>query len=69
MAAIEYVQGTEGHSSNWAKFFVRGLEEYVVTEEHPSNAQDKHHNWQCYVGIDIPPETVFTVFASKGTSC
>ncbi len=70
--AIEYVSGTESHTSYWGKFYVKGLEKLVVKEDHARNGRGNHASYQCYVG-EIPAGTVFTVFEQsgnkRGTDC
>ena len=65
MSAIEYVSGTESHTSSWGKFYVKGLEKLVVKEDHARNERGNHASYQCYVG-SIPAGTVFTVFEQSG---
>lgn len=60
-----YVSGNEQHSSSWGKFYVKGLEKFVVKEDHVSNRHDNHHNYQCWEG-EVPMGTVFTVFEQDG---
>lgn len=48
MSYISYVSGQESHTSNWGKFYVKGLETHVVKEDHPANRRDNHHNYQCW---------------------
>ena len=66
MAYIEFVQGQESHTSNWGKFYVKGLEAFVVREDHDLNRKDGHHSYQCFAG-EIPVGTVFTLFEQDGT--
>lgn len=66
MATIEYINGQESHTSNWGKFYVRRLERLVVREDHDRNRHDNHHQYQCYVGNDVPSGTVFTIFYQDG---
>ncbi|MEB3831891.1 hypothetical protein [Phormidium sp. CCY1219] len=61
---LEFIQGQEQHSSTWAKFYVRGLEEWQVKEDGRS---DNHSNYLEYVCLDVPENTVFTVFEQDGT--
>ena len=62
---LEYVTGSESHTSSWGKFYVKGLEGFVVKEDHPNNQRGKHANYQCYAG-EIPEGTVFTIFEQSG---
>lgn len=70
---IEFVQGYETHSSNWGKYYVKGLEEYQVKEDFEQNKKDNHHSYQGYVCLDIPDGTMFTIFEQsgdkRGTDC
>ena len=66
MANIEYVEGTETHSSYWGKFYVKGLETWRVKEDFDENQRDKHHSYQGYACNDIPETTVFSVFYQDG---
>lgn len=63
---IEFVQGNESHTSNWGKFYVRGLEAVAVKEDHESNIRDGHHSYQCHVANEVPAGTVFTIFEQDG---
>jgi hypothetical protein len=63
---IEYVQGQESHTSNWAKFYVKGLETYAVKEEFKENTHSRHESYQGYVCLDVPKGTVFTIFDQSG---
>lgn len=65
MAYIEYIQGSESHTSNWGKFYVKGLESFVVDEDHEGNKKDKHHQYSCKAG-EVPEGTIFTVFYQDG---
>lgn len=62
---IEYVSGNENHTSNWGKFYIKGLEKFVVKEDHPRNERGKHALYQCYVG-EIPNGTIFTILEQSG---
>ena len=66
MASIEYVNGNESHSSNWGKYYVKGLEEWAVKEDFEENRQDRHHSYQGYVALDVPDGTMFTIFEQNG---
>ena len=66
MSNIEFVQGQESHSSSWGKFYVKGLEKWQVKEDFTENRQDKHHSYQGYSCLEIPENTVFSVFAQSG---
>lgn len=63
---VEYISGQESHTSNWGKFYVKGLEKVVVKEDHSRNQHDKHHSYQCYVGMAVPDGCVFTIFYQDG---
>jgi hypothetical protein len=64
---IEYLQGSETHSSSWAKFYIKGLEEIVVKEEHDSNLSDRHHGYQYYYGnLKGEESNLFTIFSQDG---
>ena len=67
MATIEYVQGQESHTSNWGKFYIKGLEAWAVKEEFKENRHDRHYSYQGYVCLDVPDGSVFTLFAQCGT--
>lgn len=62
---LEWVVGTETHSSNWGKFYVKGLEPWGVREEHDANRRDSHHNYQFWMAT-VPDDTVFTIFEQSG---
>lgn len=66
MSNIEFVQGQESHSSNWGKYYVKGLESWQVKEDFEENCSDKHSSYQGYVCLDIPEGTVFTIFEQSG---
>jgi hypothetical protein len=63
---IEFVQGSESHSSSWGKYYVKGLEQFQVKEDFDANRFDRHHSYQGYVALDIPDGTVFTIFEQNG---
>lgn len=63
---IEYVQGQEQHTSNWGKFYIKGLETQVVREDHSRNIRDRRAQYQCYVGAEVADGTVFTIFYQDG---
>lgn len=63
---IEYVQGSEQHSSNWAKFYVKGLEEWAAKEDFAENRRDSHHQYQGYTCLEVPAGTMFSVFIQDG---
>lgn len=62
---LEYVSGSESHTSSWGKFYVKGLEKMVVKEDHARNERDKHASYQCYVG-EISSGVTFTIFEQSG---
>jgi len=62
---LEYVVGSEQHTSNWGKFYIKGLEKWEVKEYHNRNIRDKHHSYQCLV-VNAPERTVFTIFEQSG---
>lgn len=67
MANIEFVQGSESHSSSWGKYYIKGLEKYQVKEEQPGgNYYDKHNCYTGYVCLDIPEGTMLTIFEQSG---
>lgn len=63
---IEFVQGNETHSSNWGKYYVKGLEKWQVSEDFPENCKDNHHSYQGYVASGIEEESIFTIFEQNG---
>lgn len=63
---IEFVEGNEWHSSWWYKFYVKGLESYKVEEDFSQALRDTHHKYQGFVCLDIPANTVFSVFRQDG---
>jgi len=62
---LEYIVGNESHTSNWGKFYVKGIEKYEVKEEHNNNRRDGHHSYQFYMA-DVPVDTCFTIFEQNG---
>ena len=66
MGTIEYINGQESHTSNWSKFYVKGLAEFAVKEDFRENKHDRHHDYQGYVAVDVPDGTVFTIFDQHG---
>lgn len=64
---IEFVQGNEWHSSSWYKFYVKGLEHWQVEEDFAQNLKDRHYKYQGYVCLDIPEDSVFSVFRQDGS--
>ncbi len=63
---IEYVSGREQHSNLWGKFYVKGLEEYAAKEDSSSNTHRDYEQYQCYVCLDVPAGTLFTIFEQSG---
>jgi hypothetical protein len=63
MANIEFVQGNESHSSNWGKYYVKGLESFQCKED---GSYDKHSSYTEYQCNDIPEGVVFTIFEQSG---
>lgn len=63
---IEYIVGSETHSSNWGKFYVKGLEKYEVKEDNDANRRDGHHSYQFLMVPNAPTNTVFTIFEQSG---
>jgi hypothetical protein len=66
MATVEFVHGQESHSSNWGKFYIKGLEPYQVREDHQGELHDNHHNYTGYDAVNIPEGILFTVFEQNG---
>lgn len=64
---IEFVHGNEWHSSSWYKFYVKGLETWQAEEDFAQNLKDRHYKYQGYVCLNIPVNTVFSVFRQDGT--
>lgn len=62
---VEFIVGSESHTSYWGKFYVKGLEAHEVKEEHDANRRDKHHSYQ-FLMADAPAKTVFTIFEQDG---
>ena len=62
---LEYVVGTETHSSNWGKFYVKGLEKWEVKEDQETNVRDSHHNYQLKMD-DVQTDTECTMFKQSG---
>ena len=66
MSNIEFVVGAEWHSSYWGKFYIKGLEKWEAREDHALERRDSHHKYTCYVCLDIPEGTMFSVFEQNG---
>lgn len=66
MSNIEFVQGQESHSSNWGKYYVKGLEKHQVKDDFEENCNDKHSQYRGYVCLDVPSGTIFTIFEQSG---
>lgn len=66
MGNVEFVHGQESHSSNWGKFYIKGLETFQAKEDFSENRNDNHHNYNGYVCNDVPVGTIFTVFEQSG---
>lgn len=62
---IEFINGSEEHSSNWGKFYVKGLEQWRVKEDHKNSRSDHHHSYNFFMA-DAPDGTVFTIFEQNG---
>ena len=63
MSNVEFVSGQESHSSNWGKYYVKGLETWQCKED---GNYDKHHTYTEYQCNNIPEHTVFTLFEQSG---
>jgi len=63
---IEYINGQESHTSNWGKYYIKGLEAWQVKEDFDGNVHDKHHNYTGYVCCNVPEGTMFTIFEQNG---
>ena len=63
MANIEFIQGQESHSSNWGKYYVKGLEKWECKED---GNYDKHQSYSEFQCNDVPEGTVFTIFEQSG---
>jgi len=66
MSNIEYINGQESHTSNWGKYYVKGLEKWGVKEDFAENRQDKHHSYQGICATEVPDGTIFTIFEQSG---
>jgi hypothetical protein len=62
---IEFVVGSEQHTSYWGKFYVKGLEQWEVKEDHEANRRDNHHSYQ-FLMAEAPSGTLFAVFEQNG---
>jgi hypothetical protein len=62
-ANIEFIMGQETHSSNWGKFYVKGLEAWQCNE---GSTRDKHQSYTDYQCNDVPDGTIFTIFEQSG---
>ena len=38
----------------------------MTKEDHGRNQRDKHHGYQCFVGVAVPDNAVFTIFYQDG---
>lgn len=65
MPAVEYVSGSESHTSYWGKFYVKGLESVSVKEDDDANERGKHASYQFWMA-EARPGAVFTVFEQDG---
>jgi hypothetical protein len=63
---IEFVNGKESHTSNWGKFYVKGLDTWAAKEDFDENRRDNHYSYQGYVCLDVPEGTMFTIFEQSG---
>lgn len=63
---IEFIEGNERHSSWWYKFYVKGLEGYQVEEDFDQTVNDRHCKYKGYMCLNIPENTVFSVFRQDG---
>lgn len=62
---LEFLVGSEEHSSNWGKFYVRGLEKYEGKEDHPDCRSNRHER-KAFLMADAPNDLIFTVFEQSG---
>lgn len=63
---IEYVSGSEAHTSNWESMYVFGLDGYTTREDHANNRRDGHHKYQCWAGNGVPDGVIFTCVYKTG---
>lgn len=63
---IEYVTGQSSHSSNWGKFYVKGLDNWAVREKDGEPESDNHATYSQYVCLNVPIGTIFTIFEQDG---
>lgn len=60
---IEFTIGSETGSSRWAKFYLKGLEEWKCAEEFTKRKGEYYTEYRCN---EVPEDTVFTVFDQYG---
>ena len=63
---IEYISGSSSHSSNWAKFYIFGLDKWAVRETDGEPTSNNHANFKQFTCLDVSENKVFTVFEQDG---
>ena len=63
---LEYVAGSESHTSNWEQMYVFNLDGMVTWADHANNRKDGHHNYHCHAGNAVPDGTVFVYTYKTG---
>jgi hypothetical protein len=63
---IEYISGSSSHSSNWAKFYIFGLDKWAVRETDGEPESNNHANFKQFTCLDVSENKVFTVFEQDG---
>ncbi len=63
---IEYISGSDSHSSNWAKFYVFGLDKWAVRETDGEPESNNHANFKQFICLDVSENKVFTIFEQDG---
>ena len=67
MLELECVIGKEWHTSNWAKFYVSGLNDVMTLEEEiRSDNHHRYHLWAIDPDTEKAAGTLFAVFLQEG---
>ncbi|MGL4497510.1 MAG: hypothetical protein ACRC78_03150 [Planktothrix sp.] len=64
MMEIEFCNGSETHTSNWGKYYVKGLEKYAVKED--GGIYDRHHTYTNYFVCEAQKGIIFSIFEQNG---
>lgn len=66
MASLEFLLTSVQKNQNWAKFFVKGLEDYQIEDSNVSRHYKPWERYTNYIAYDMPDNIIFTVYTQSG---